>query len=145
MALGGLVNQIVGNGLCSLSDTLKFKKLIKMQSDGILSFEEMNWLGGYYLKKKEYIKAEYFAKKLLEVDPKNLAILNSLFEIYYFSNNYIGAIEIVQTLINEGEDLAIHYFNLGYCYYKLGDLKKSQEYKNKAIEIDSTFSKERYK
>jgi len=145
MALSGLVANLTASGLGSLAASMKRNKLEKKINSGIVEMEDLLWLGGFYLSKKDYFKAESFAKKASELDPNNYGVKNTLFNIYYSKADYSQAIKIVESLINEGKELSIHYFNLGYCYFKMGNLEKAEECKRKASEFDSKMRNEKYK
>lgn len=145
MALSSLVANLTASGLGSLAASMKRNKLEKKINSGIIEMDDLLWLGGFYLNKKDYFKAESYAKKASEIDSNNYGVKNTLFNIYYSKADYSHAIEIVESLINDGKELSIHYFNLGYCYFKMGNIEKAEDNKNKAAGYDSRFRNEKYK
>jgi tetratricopeptide (TPR) repeat protein len=145
MALSSLAAHLAASGFGSLTASMKRKKLEKKINANEIELDDLLWLSGYYLNKKDYFKAESFALKASEIKSKDNSVLNTLFTIYYHKADYKKAIEIVESLIENGKDLAIHYFNLGYCYFKMGEIEQATENKKKAEELDLSFRREKYK
>lgn len=83
--------------------------------------------------------------RALELEPNNNDAKNILFQSYYHRKDFSKAIEILDLLINDGKELATHYFNYGYCYFKMGERKKAEENKKKASDLDSGLAKEKYR
>ena len=145
MALVGAFGHSISKGLDSLSDMFKSKKLEKKIKTGQVEIDDLVWLCNYYYIKRDFYKSESFARRVLELDSENSFAKNALFNNYFERSEYSKAIEILENLIKEGDDLSIEYFNLGYCYYKNGTFEKAEEYRLKACEYDSNLKKERYK
>ena len=145
MALGSLAAHLTASGLGSLSASMKKKKLEKKVNSGEIDIDDLLWLGSYYFSKKDYFKAESYANKALEIDANNYSTKNTLFNIFFAKGDYSNAIEMAESLIENGNDLAIHYFNLGYCNFKKGDNESAEKNRLKASEIDSAFKSQKYK
>lgn len=145
MALGSLVANLAASGLGSLQASFRRKKLEKKINSGIVEIDDLLWLSGFYLEKKDYFKAESFAKKAYEIKADDYGVKNALCKIYFSKEDYSRSVEIIESIIKDGKELAIHYFNLGYCYFKMGELEKAEEYKKKASELDSSYKNEKFK
>ena len=145
MALGSLVANLTAMGFGSITANIKRKKLEKKINSGIVDKEDLIWLSSYYVNKKDFFKAESYAKRLLEMIPNEPAPKNILFNIYFTKRDYKKAIYQLEHLIQNGKELDTHYFNLGYCYFLLGDIEKSNEFKAKAESIDPEVKKYKYK
>ena len=145
MALGSLLANLTASGIGFLSDSINRKKLEKKINSGIVEYEDLTWLCNFYFIKKDYFKAEAYAKKANELKPDKDGPKNLLFNIYFATKDYKKAIEILESLIHDGSDLSIHYFNLGYCYYEMGNLDKAEECKNKAAEYDPKKKGKKYR
>jgi len=145
MALGSLVANLAASGFGSLTAKSKKKKIEKKINSGILEKEDLNWLSSYYLNKKDFFQAEVYANKLQEIAPEDALPKNLLFSIYFTKKDYTAAIEPLKQLIDAGQYLDANYHNLGYCYFLLGDIEKSDEYRNKAEALDPSLKKFKYK
>jgi tetratricopeptide (TPR) repeat protein len=149
MALGALAMQLVGEGYGSLAAKRKKSKLEEKVQSGDFEINDLTWLAGYYFNKKKYEKGEEYALKAYDLDSKQFEVLNILFKIYFESSKYDKALEIVEAIIKDlnrdKKEMAIHYFNCGYCHFKLGDGIKANEFKLKAQEIDYSIGRMKYK
>lgn len=145
MALGSLATNLIAMGYGSITANIKKKKLEKRINSGIVDKEDFIWLSQYYLNKKEFFKAESYANRLLELTPNESAPKNLLFNISFTKKDYRSAIKPLELLIKDGKELDTHYHNLGYCYFLLGEIEKSDEYRLKAESIDPKLKKHQYK
>ena len=145
MALGSLVANLAASGFGSITAKFKKNKIEKKINSGIFEEEDLNWLASYYLNKKDYFQAETYANKLLEIAPDDALPKNLLFSIYFTKKDYEAAIQPLEQLIKEGQYLDANYHNLGYCYFLLGDIEKSDEYRLKAEELDPSLKNYKYK
>lgn len=145
MALGSLAANLVAMGFGSITANFKRKKLESKINTGTVEKEDLIWLSSYYHAKKDYIKAEYYAKKLLEISPNDAAPYNLLFNIYLTKKDYKAALSPLEQLISDGKDLDYNYHNLGFCYFLLGDIEKSNEYRLKAESMNPSLKKYTYK
>jgi len=144
MALGSLAAHLSVRGFSSIGASLKRKKLVKKINSGNGNKEDYVWLSGYYINKKEFNKAESFAKKALELSPNYEESEDLLYSIYLFKKEYLQAIDILNIKIERYPEIGILYYNVGYCYFKLDDTEKANSFLEQAIKYDSSLSGEKY-
>jgi CHAT domain-containing protein len=104
-----------------------------------------NNIGITYRFKLDFDKAlQYFNQALtlsvteLNAPPEDIASINyNIAEIYYVTNNYNKAIELINNNINHSyiEDKKLYYELLAFIYQVQGDIKKSKHNYQKALDL----------
>jgi len=145
MALGSLAANLTAMGFGSITANIKRKKLENKINSGTVEKEDLIWLSSYYHEKKDYLKAESFAKKLYEIMPEDSSPYYLLFNINFSKKDYKSAIPFLEHLLESGTDEPENYHNIGYCYWLLGENEKSDEYRLKAESINPKLKQYAYK
>jgi tetratricopeptide (TPR) repeat protein len=145
MAMGSLFMQMTAMGFGSIKASIKRKNLEKKINSGVIEKDDLTWLSSYYYEKKDYFKAESYAKKLIELAPNDSDPNYLFFNINFSKKDYKGAIPFLEKLIKDGHNSASNYHSLGFCYFLIGDNEKSSEYRLKAESIDPKLRKYPYK
>lgn len=97
-----------------------------------------------YLRAKLYddIIKKYNSKKSFFKKDKAIKLL--LAKVYYSSNHFLEAKQLLHELLEEVPGNAKLYFNLANVYYKLNQHGKAGKYYSKAIELNEKFDLARY-
>lgn len=111
-------------------------------------------LGKNYLDQKQYAEAENAFKKAIELNPNERWYLNSLYDLYYQTKDFLKSIPVVQKLIpfdsNMNEDLVSLYMytnqhdkalNLLKEMESTSGLSQSMEYYKLKIQSSNAYSK----
>lgn len=136
MALGSLAANLAARGFGSLMANSKKRKLEERFNSGVINAEDVDWLANYFLSKKDFSKAEFYAKKLLEINPNNSGPRDILMNVYFARKDYKSTINELELLIQGGKDLDSYYFSIGYCYFLLGNTELANEFRSKSIAIN---------
>lgn len=145
MALGSLAANLTAMGFGSITANIKRKKLENKINSGTIEKDDLIWLSSYYHEKKDYFKAESYAKKLYEMMPEDSSPNYLLFNINFSKKDYKSAIPFMEHLLKSGHDSADNNHSLGFCYFLLGENEKADEYRLKAESMDSKLKKYPYK
>ncbi len=145
MALGSLVANLTARGFGSLLANSKKRKLEEKFNSGVINAEDVDWLANYFLNKKDFSKAEFYSKKLLEINPNDSSPRIVLMNVYFSRKDYKSTINELEILIQTGKDLDSYYFSIGYCYYLLGNTELATEFRAKSIAINSEMKDHPYK
>jgi tetratricopeptide (TPR) repeat protein len=105
--------------------------LLGFKEENMSYFEKANDL----YNNKEYEKAIAAYKKAVQFSENTSASLYNIAVCFIKLNNYEKAIPLLKSAIKEKED-SRYFFNLGYCYAMLKDLKKALIYFNTAWALD---------
>lgn len=98
--------------------------------------ESMNYLGYSYVDKNIKLdQAEYYIKKALELDPENIAYLDSLAWLYYRFGKYQDAEEILDKISLKTKDTII-LEHLGEVKEKLGKKDEAITVYKKILELE---------
>jgi len=144
MALGSLAANLTAMGIGSIKANIKRRKLEDKINSGIIEKDDLIWLSSYYHEKKDYFKAESYAKKLYEMMPEDSASNYLLFNINFSMKNYKSAIPFMEHLLKLGHDSADNNHTLGFCYFLLEENEKADEYRLKAESMDPKLKKYPY-
>ncbi len=100
-----------------------------------------NHLALIYMETKRYPKSEEAFRKALSFQPDYPEVFNNMGVLYNRQERYKEAIPFFEKAIASDKYLTPEnaYTNLGYTYYKLGDLTKSKAYHEKALDISPQF------
>lgn len=100
-----------------------------------------NHLALIYMETKRYQKSEEAFKKALELVPEYPEVFNNLGVLYNRLERYREAIPLFEkALANELYATPENpYTNLGYAYYKLGNLNKAKAYHQKSLDAAPQF------
>ena len=94
-------------------------------------------LGDIYESQSDHEQAIASYKRALEIDSDNLDVMTSLAVAYLRSNRNEPAKELLGSVVQRQPANGTAYQYLGYCNLRLGDIDKSIESYDRAIEIDS--------
>jgi len=100
-----------------------------------------NHLALIYMETKRYQKSEEAFKKALELMPEYPEVFNNLGVLYNRIERYREAIPLFEkALANEIYATPENpYTNLGYAYYKLGNLSRAKAYHQKSLDVAPQF------
>jgi len=100
-----------------------------------------NHLALIYMETKRYDKSEEAFKKALEFQPKYPEALNNYGVLKNRQDKHKEAIALFQTALEDDNYLTPEnaYTNLGLSYFRLGDMKKSKLYHEKALDVSPMF------
>ncbi|MBK7408417.1 MAG: tetratricopeptide repeat protein [Saprospirales bacterium] len=96
-----------------------------------------NW-GAYYYSLGNYLEAEKYFRKAIELDPSYPIAYNALANVFRHTDRNDEAIAYYHKAIQLDPTQGYVYNNLGICYSKNKQYDKSAEQYEKAIEIDPT-------
>lgn len=105
------------------------------------SASAQNQLALIYLETKRYQKAEQAFLKALEIQADYPEVLNNLGVLFNRQDRYKEAIPYFEKALTYDQYLTPEnpYTNLGYSYYKLGNLTRAKAYHQKALDISPQF------
>lgn len=92
------------------------------------------------LREKNLERAKELALKAIELDPDNVAYLDTVGWVYFKLGDYDRARRFVKASIDLGDASSEVYEHLGDIYEKLGDLNEASKWWKQAMELDSTKS-----
>ncbi len=100
-----------------------------------------NHLALVFLETKRFQKSEEAFKKALELQPQYPEVFNNMGVLYNRQDKYREAIPYFEkALADEHYSTPENaYTNLGYSYFKLGNLPRSKAYHQKALDISPNF------
>ena len=96
-------------------------------------------LGGLYIKKKEYLKAEKILTEASQIYPGNEDNLINLGVLYSEKKEYNKSIRKFEKAIELNPNSADANYNLGIVYQKIGKSKRAKQYFDKAIELNQSY------
>ena len=101
-------------------------------------FAKAHMLAGIiYLGREQYFKAIRHFKRAIEIEPKYFAAMNNLGAAYLASGRWDDAISVYKKLVSNimyGTPGHGHN-NLGWAYFKKGDLKKAIQHFSMAVNL----------
>ena len=146
MALSSLAAQLTARGFGAIGASFKRKKLEQKISTGQGNKDDYVWLSDYYINKKDYFKAESYAKKALELSPDDDECKEALVSAFIMQDNrYQEALELTESRIENQPNSGVLHYYAGFCHFKLGNLEKANELREKAVKLDSSLKRARYK
>ncbi|MFT3934636.1 MAG: tetratricopeptide repeat protein [Chitinophagaceae bacterium] len=89
---------------------------------------------------KQLDKAIELLKKVLEKKPADLALLNSIGELYYKTGKYQDAIDSWDKILGYDKQNAKALYMIGLAYQKKGDKDKGMQLCDKAIAMDPSLA-----
>lgn len=100
-----------------------------------------NHLALIYMETKRYDKSEESFRKALELQKDFPEVFNNLGVLYNREEKFAQAVPWFEKAITSDKYLTPEnaYTNLGYTYYKLGNLTKAKAYHEKALDISPMF------
>jgi type IV pilus biogenesis/stability protein PilW len=100
-----------------------------------------NHLALVYMETKRYTKAEEQFKKALDVQPEYPEVFNNLGVLLNREEKYQEAITYFKKAVADDQYLTPEnaYTNMGYAYYRLGNLALSKSYHQRALDITPQF------
>jgi tetratricopeptide (TPR) repeat protein len=125
---------IVKMHLDLLDESLMFiKRALDLNEENT---EYLYALGLIYMRKNDLINSEKIFKNVVELDPTDFESWLNYSEIYYITNNYEKAIEI----LNKAQDINYHnaliQIRLAAYHFLSGKTKQGYHYTEKALNID---------
>lgn len=100
-----------------------------------------NMLSIYYRKDKDYVNAEKYAVRAIELSNKNYYAYENLGTIYAYNKLYNQSIEYYMKSLELKPDFYLAYNNLGLVYSYMKDYDKALYYLKKAIKINPNLAK----
>ncbi|PJX20777.1 MULTISPECIES: tetratricopeptide repeat protein [Psychroflexus] len=125
----GLVKQ-------QLKDSTAVSYFHKTLEKDSLHLKVMSRLAKHYFKKKDYHKADAFAKKGLQINNQDVQMSLIYAQTAYALKSYHIAIERYLKVIDLGYESSNVYERLGMAYYQESDIEKAITYYKKAVELD---------
>ncbi len=100
-----------------------------------------NHLALIYMETKRHQKSEESFKKALELQPDYPEVFNNLGVLYNRMDRFEEAIQHFHKALSNDKYLTPEnaYTNLGYSYFKLGNLARAKAYHQKAMDISPQF------
>jgi len=100
-----------------------------------------NHLALVYMETKRYAKSEEAFKKALEVQPEYPEVFNNLGVLLSREEKYQEAISYLKKAIADEHYMTPEnaYTNMGYAYYRLGNLGLAKTYHQRALDITPQF------
>jgi len=114
-----------------------FQEVLKLNSSDLKAIYNLAYA---YDMSGQYDLAAPLYRKLISLNPKDArAYYELLFRLFDKAEQYEGAIEIGQEIINQSPDNPNDYYNLGIIYYKKKDYENALEAYNKALSLNQNF------
>jgi tetratricopeptide (TPR) repeat protein len=144
-AIAGLFFYYVGTWSYKMQNNIKKNRIEKRLASGSVGKMDLYLIITYYSNtekvRNEGVKYVNLSEKHFPEDQE----LNELIIQYYMkSQNYLKAMEKIDFLIKIFIDNPNLLFAKGLCYYKLVEIEKAEEYRQKAILIDNSFKSKEY-
>ncbi len=116
----------------------QFKAVLKKKSDYVPAYDG---LGRAYFYKHDYVKAEKYLRRAVDMNPKLWEAHNYLGNIYDFQKKNEAAVREYRSAIAINPNAGFVYNNLGVSYSMTGQQRKAIEAFNRAIESKYATSK----
>ncbi len=97
-------------------------------------------LGRVAMDEKNFVQAEAWLRKAVDLDPNDVAGINSLAELMELTGRFEEAIATNRRCIEIDPDNEQGYNNIGNIYRRLGNPKEAEAWYRKAIKADSDFA-----
>ncbi|MFX1574501.1 MAG: tetratricopeptide repeat protein [Promethearchaeota archaeon] len=133
----GSVNATAGKALCLINKPefdQALNLLKKFESTG--NYLILYLLAFSHLRMKDFQNAEEYARRVLEIKPNFLPVLNILGTIYYYKNDFKKANEYWQESLNLNQKYLKPYSNLGFIYLNQQHYEKAEEIFKSLLELD---------
>lgn len=100
-----------------------------------------NHLALIYMETKRFLKSEEAFKKALELQPDYPEVLNNMGVMYNRQEQFQRALGFFEQAINSDKYLTPEnaLTNLGYSWYRMGDMTKAKAYHQKALDVAPQF------
>lgn len=108
-------------------------KAIELNPEFYPAYENVSWL--YFSLKKDYLNAEKFALKALNINPNDANIYALLGQIYFFSRKYNLSYECTSHSLNLDPQNYIAHLISGIYYYEFKNFKQSEKHLLKCLEL----------
>ncbi len=111
---------------------LWWRRLIKQHPTFQFTYE---MIGGLHFRRGEFVEAEKFLLKALELEPESDVGINELGNMYVTLGRYEEALARFRDAMRLHPDSASAYNNAGNCYMKMGRYEESRRMYLKRIEV----------
>ena len=106
----------------------------------LINIYRVRWFVNYSL--KNYDQALSDLKQAAQIEPENIQFKVGLADTYYAKGSYQDALSIYNKIIGKVPNNGNTYYNIADANYKLGDLSKSKDAAEKAIQNGSQYMAE---
>ena len=147
--IGGLMSGFFFYLMATLVNKLKVSylknKITRKISEGNIKIHDIIRIISYHtnVKKRQDEGLKYIGIAE-EKFPTDREVNDVIFYYYANTGNFKKAINKAKSLIESTSNDADVFFTKGFCHYKLGEVDKAYECRDKAIEIDKSFSSKKY-
>lgn len=91
----------------------------------------------FYIRNKEYIKAEELLMDLLSYNPFDHEVLYALSVVKFYQSHFEAAQLLIEKAIKEEKNISTYWYNLGLYCEAMGAYEYSESAYKKAIELNS--------
>lgn len=100
-----------------------------------------NHLALIYLETRRFSKSEEAFNKALQLQPNYPEVQNNMGVLYNRQERFREAIPFFEKALSDSEYLTPEnaLTNIGYSYYRLGDLKRAKSFQEKALDVSPMF------
>ena len=116
------------------------KKLQENLKDDPKNVELLNKIGIYYFRIENLIKAEFYYKKALTIDPNNIGVLNNL-AILKQRNSPKESISLYKKILSINKNIFEVRYNLSQCYSSVGKILDAKIELKKILNIKPNFTR----
>ena len=101
----------------------------------------LNNLGLSYFKIKNYIKAEEYFLKVLEINPRYINTINNLASLYEEINQFEKSEKLFKQSLEINSEVLETNYNYAYLLQTLGRFKEAKIYYQKTLKLNKNFTK----
>ncbi|OGU33967.1 MAG: hypothetical protein A2068_05395, partial [Ignavibacteria bacterium GWB2_35_6b] len=105
-----------------------------------LPYKAFNYLGILFSRTKNYVKAEEYFLKAMNLKPDFTDALSNLAIIYFEQNRIEESIELHKKSVEINKTNLKSYFNLAYAYQEYSEIEKAEENYKAAVKLNPNFA-----
>jgi len=144
-AIGGLFFYFMGTSVNKMKNKSLKNRIAKKIDNGLVEKVDLIRMLNYHTNVK---KAQGEGLKYIDLAEEKFAndrkVNQAIFNYYIHTGNFKKALRKVEQQIEKTPNDADAIFAKGFCLYKLGNISEAKICRNRAIEIDKSFSKRNY-
>tara|TARA_B100000029_G_scaffold178565_1_gene175944 strand:- start:2394 stop:4160 length:1767 start_codon:yes stop_codon:yes gene_type:complete len=103
-------------------------------------FDSILLLSNIFAVNRDFAKAKEFLYRALEIQPKNLTVINNLGTTYKELGDFEKSRNYYEKVLAIDPNHVNAHFNMGILFYKLKDLKKAKEYFQKTTLMQGNYA-----